>query len=83
MVVEQTHGGNAMSDHLTDDQISLLCKIGEHETWKIHGDDKSDLQRLLSEGYVESQNDDSGPTLRITGKALTFLSERGVGLNEA
>jgi len=44
-----------MSDGLTNDQIALLCEIGEHELWKIDGDTRRerDLQRLLSAGYVE------------------------------
>jgi hypothetical protein len=74
-----------MSDGLTNDQIALLCEIGEHELWKIDGDTRRerDLQRLLSAGYVEYQESDSGRVPRLSAKAVTFLGERGVGLNEA
>jgi hypothetical protein len=72
-----------MSDDLTDDQIALLCEIGEHELLEVIGDKQRDLQRLLSGGYVEPKEGHSGSALQLTAKAIAFLGERGAGLNEA
>ena len=72
-----------MSDDLTDDQIALLCGIGEHELLEVIGDKQRDLQRLLSGGYVEPKEGHSGSALQLTAKAIAFLGERGAGLNEA
>jgi hypothetical protein len=70
-----------MSDGLTDDQIALLCGIGEHELLEVIDDKQRDLQRLLSGGYVEPKEGHSG--FQLTAKAIAFLGERGAGLNEA
>ena len=72
-----------MSDDLTNDQIALLCEIGEHGLFKAMADDGRDLQRLLSGGYVEPREGHSGSALQLTAKAIEFLSVRGAGLNEA
>jgi hypothetical protein len=70
-----------MSDDLTDDQIALLCDIGEFNPSKQTEDKRRDLDRLISEGYV-------GPTdghlaYKLTAKGVEFLGMRGAGLNEA
>jgi hypothetical protein len=72
-----------MSDDLTDDQIALLCEIGEHEQSELINDKQPDLQRLLSSGYVEPKEGHSGLALQLTAKAIAFLGERGAELNEA
>ena len=41
-----------MSDVLTNSQIALLCDIGEFDH-KLTGDQKRDLERLISDDYVE------------------------------
>jgi hypothetical protein len=76
-------GGNDVSDDLTDDQIALLCKIGEHGVFQATDDKGPDFQQLLSDGYVEPKEGHSGSALQLTAKALAFLGERGAGLNEA
>jgi hypothetical protein len=78
-------GRTEMSDDLTNHQIALLCEIGEHERLKVwrEVDKQGDLQRLLSDGYVEPKEGHSGSALQLTAKALQFLGERGAGLNEA
>jgi len=72
-----------MSDDLTDDQIALLCEIGEHELSELIDDKQGDLQRLLSSGYVKPKEGHSGSAFQLTAKAIAFLGERGAGLNEA
>jgi hypothetical protein len=72
-----------MSDELTNDQIALLCEIGEHDLSKATGDKRRDLERLLSGGYAESMESHSGSVLQLTAKGNAFLGERGAGLNEA
>jgi hypothetical protein len=72
-----------MSDDLTNDQIALLCEIGEHGLFKAISDKGHDLERLLSDGYVEPKEGHSDSVLQLTAKGLTFLGERGAGLNEA
>ena len=72
-----------MSDDLTDDQIALLCEIGEHELSELINDKQRDLQRLLSSGYVEPKEGHSASAFQLTAKAIAFLGERGAGLNEA
>jgi hypothetical protein len=72
-----------MSKDLTDDQIALLCEIGESGVPKLIEDKKRDLEWLISGGYAELTESHSGSALRLTAKALAFLGERGAGLNEA
>jgi hypothetical protein len=70
-----------MSDDLTDDQIALLCDVGEFDPSKQTEDKKRDLERLVSGGYV--QPTDGHPAFRLTAKGTEFLGKRGAGLNEA
>ena len=53
-----------MSDDLTDDQIALLCEIGEHGLFEAIRDNGSDLQRLLS-GGSERVNDFDTPGFEV------------------
>jgi hypothetical protein len=70
-----------MPDDLTDDQIALLCHIGEFDPSKQAEDKKHDLERLISGGYVELAG--TRPAYKLTAKGNKFLGERGAGLNEA
>jgi hypothetical protein len=72
-----------MPDDLTDDQIALLCDLGEQGQSDLTGDKNRDLERLISGGYVEPAERQPGPTFQLTAKARKFLGERGAGLNEA
>jgi hypothetical protein len=72
-----------MADELTDTQIERLCDIGEYDPITLTGDKRRDLERLLSGGYVEPTKVRPSPALKFTAKAIAFLGERGVGLNEA
>jgi hypothetical protein len=72
-----------MSDELTDDQIALLGDIGECGLSKLTEDKKSDLERLISGGYVRATDSHSGSAAKLTAKGVEFLGERGAGLNEA
>lgn len=72
-----------MSDELTDDQIALLCDIGQHDLSTLTGDQRRDLERLLSERYVQATKGDPGSAFKLTSKGSALLAERGAGLNEA
>ena len=72
-----------MSDDLTNSQIALLCDIGECDLSELTGDQKNDLELLLSEGYVEPTESHPGSNFKLTAKGGEFLGKRGAGLNEA
>jgi hypothetical protein len=74
-------GGDEMTGDLTDDQIALLCDIGEFDPSKRTEEKKRDLDRLVSGGYVEPAG--NRPAFKLTAKGVQFLGERGAGLNEA
>jgi len=71
-----------MSEDLTNDQIALLCNIGEDDQAHLAKGKERDLERLISEGYAERMKSPLGAAFRLTAKGLEFLGERGVGLNE-
>lgn len=68
-----------MSENLTDDQIALLCEIGESDQPDLAKDKEGDLHRLITGGYAEHH----GSAIKLTAKGVAFLGERGAGLNEA
>jgi CTP-dependent riboflavin kinase len=72
-----------MPDDLTNSQIALLCDVGEYDLSKATADQKRELERLLSEGYVEPAEGQPGSAFKLTAKGAEFLGERGAGLNEA
>ena len=43
---------------------------------------KRDLERLISLGYVQPTQDHPGSAFELTAKGNAFLGERGAGLNE-
>ena len=72
-----------MSDHLTDSKSRCFCDIGESDLSKLTGDQKRDLERLLSECYLEPAKRHPESAFKLTAKGMQFLGERGAGLNEA
>ena len=72
-----------MTAELTNDQIALLCDIGERDRSKFTEGKKPDLERLISGGYVEATEGHPGSAFKLTAKGIKFLGERGAGLNEA
>ncbi len=72
-----------MSDDLTDSQIALLCAIEEHDPAKSSSDERRDLERLMSGGYVQPTDDHPGSAFELTAKGIAYLGQRGAGLNEA
>lgn len=72
-----------ISNGLTKAQVELLCDIGERDLSKATGDEKRDLENLLSDGYVEPRKGISGSRFELTTKGTNFLGRRGAGLNEA
>jgi hypothetical protein len=72
-----------MPDALTDDQVALLCDIGELPMSRITGDQMRDLERLVLGGFVEPAKDGARSAFTLTRKGIEFLGQRGVGLNEA
>ena len=71
-----------MPEKLSGDQIALLCDIAERDPSRIAPKHRRDLERLVSEGYVQPDADGAGPGLKLTAKGVEFLGERGAGLNE-
>jgi hypothetical protein len=69
-----------MPDDLTDDQIALLCAIGELDTEK-QNDKLGDLEKLVAGGFVEKAG--NRRAYKLTAKGNEFLGQRGAGLNEA
>ena len=72
-----------MSDDLTNSQVALLCDIGEFDHPSATADQKRDLERLISGGYVEPTANRADLPFKLTAKGVMFLGERGAGLNEA
>jgi hypothetical protein len=72
-----------MSDDLTNSQIALLCDIGELHLPKLTGDQKRDLEQLISGGYVGPTESHARSAFMLTAKGVEFLGKRGAGLNEA
>jgi hypothetical protein len=72
-----------ITNGLTHAQIALLCGIGQSDPSQATDDQKHDLERLVSEGYVSPIESVAGARFELTGKAIEFLGKRGAGLNEA
>ena len=72
-----------ITNGLTQAQIALLCGIGQSDLSQATGDQKHDLERLVSGGYVSPIVSGTGAGFKLTGKAIDFLGKRGAGLNEA
>ena len=74
-----------MPDDLTDSQIALLCGINEFNEPKLTSDQKRDLERLVSGGYVEPTPPQGHvkSAFTPTTKGLDFLGQRGATLNGA
>ncbi len=72
-----------MSDDLTNQQIALLCDIGEFKMPDLTIERKRDLEHLISTGYVAPTEGDAKLAFKLTLKAHDFLSMRGATLNEA
>ena len=66
-----------MPDDPTNDQIALLCDIGEHDPTAATGDRRRDLDRLLFEGCAEPTGDCLTRIPKLTSKGAAFLGERG------
>jgi hypothetical protein len=81
--VQERNRDNELSDDLTNTQIALLCDIGEFELPKLTSDQKRDLERLISGGYVGPTESHPGSAFMLTAKGIEFLGKRGAGLNEA
>lgn len=71
---------------ISDQQISVLCDVAETPQTSFEGEKKRDLDRLIEDGYVEVEGEQTSamlPTYKLTSKAELLLTSRGAGLNEA
>jgi len=69
---------------LTDDDISLLCDIGDSFPATLDAEKRARLERLIARGLVEDAPAERAPAkYQLTAKATKILTARGVGLNEA
>ena len=70
-----------MSDDPTNSQIALLCDAGEYDDLSnLTGEQKRDLARPSSAGYVEPTESHPGSSFKLTA-GVEFLGERGARLN--
>jgi hypothetical protein len=71
-------------DVLSDDEISLLCDVGDTFPATLTAEKQARLESLIARGFVEPAPADKAPSkYQLTGKANQILTARGVGLNEA
>ena len=71
-------------DVLSDDEISLLCDVGDTFPATLTAEKQARLESLIARGFVEPAPADKAPSkYQLTGKANKILTARGVGLNEA
>ena len=69
---------------LTDQQIAILCDVGEYDPLDLHGDKKRDFEWLLAEGYIKPDDDPTNVVrYKLAGKGERVLEARGAGLNES
>jgi hypothetical protein len=80
---EKPQGVPGTDEDLSNNEISLLCDIGEFKS--VREDVQSGaIARLQSRGYIEPASSPApGARFKLTAKAQQFLLERGAGLNEA
>jgi hypothetical protein len=76
-------GDHGIVHDLTNSQIALLCDIGEFDLPQLTSDQKRDLERLISGGYVGPTESHARSAFMLTAKGIEFLGKRGAGLNEA
>ena len=85
IAAQQQSGGNGMSADpvLTNQQIALLCDIGEFKMPDLTIERKRrDLEHLISVGYVAPTEGDARSAFKLTLEAHNFLSMRGATLNK-
>jgi len=73
-------------DDLNNDDIALLCDIGEYSHDKAKPGHRDRVAGLLARGYVTCSHADMaalGAKFMLTGKGQDMLSARGASLNEA
>ncbi len=69
-------------DGLSNEEISLLCDIGERRA--LDSTRTAAIDKLRAKGYIEPASDPGqGAVFHLTRKAQEFLLERGAGLDEA
>ena len=69
---------------LNDDEISLLCDVGDTFPVTLTAAKQARLESLIARGFVEVAPADKAPSkYQLTAKANKILTARGVGLNEA
>lgn len=70
---------------ISDAGIAMMCDIASLGGADIAADQQSELQRLVSEGFVAEITpvDGTTPGYVITPKGQRVLDMRGVGVNEA
>lgn len=75
-----------MIEHGPDDEaISVLVDVARSAGRDLTSRQRSRLDELISQGYIESTDRDGEPTagFAVTPKGQRLLDRRGVGANEA
>jgi len=73
-------------DDLDNDDVALLCDIGEYSHDTAKPGERDRIARLMARDYITCSHADMaalGATFMLTGKAQDMLSARGASLNEA
>ncbi len=68
---------------LSNNAIAMLCEIGAFSPDRASAEQKEEIEKLVAGGYVESDPASQSAGYKLTGKGITFLGDRGAGLNEA
>lgn len=71
-------------ENVSDEQISLLVDIGQKMPLSLDAEKRKQVEALITAGLIVPAKDgEELAPYELTAKAQRFLSERGVGLNEA
>jgi hypothetical protein len=68
---------------ITDQQISILCDLGQSPIFALAFEKKRELDKLIADGFVELSDSGSLGNYKLTAKGETILADRGAGLNES
>ena len=68
----QAGGLTGRRHRLADAQIALLCEIGEPQPSGLSSDQKRDLDRLASGGFMEPSESGARKAFTLTAKAMSF-----------
>jgi len=66
-----------LAKQLSDQEISVLCDVGQAPALYCEAEKRRDLKRLAEAGFVR-RCDDEAPIYALTDKGIAVLTEEGV-----